>query len=121
MPSLRLQPPPQCPWPPRYDKPPKSGRSRLIDSRGQLQGQLKELRAAYEQKTEDRARANGTIYIFQEQIRLLRQAAQPTSSVVQAFATLTGGNLLTHREMGSHIRRPFVSDPSTMLTTTPEG
>ena len=35
--DLRAQPPaaspPQCPWPPRYDKLPKSGRSRLIDSR----------------------------------------------------------------------------------------
>ncbi len=99
----------------------KADADRIRAERGQLQGQLKELWAAYQQKTEDLVRANGTIDIFQEQIRLLRQAAQPASSVVQAFATPTGGSLPTHWEMGSHIRRPLVSDPSTMLTTTPEG
>ena len=89
--------------------------------RGQLQGQLKELQAAYQQKTEDLVRANDTIDIFQEQIRLLRQAAQPASPMTQAFVTPTGGGLPTHREMGGHIQRPLVSDPSILLTTTPEG
>ncbi len=99
----------------------KADADRIRTERGQLQGQLKELQAAYQQKTKDLVRANGTINIFQEQIRLLRQAAQPASPAAPAFATPTGGSLPTHREMGGHIRRPLVSDPSTMLAATPEG
>ena len=89
--------------------------------RGQLQEQLKELRAAYQQKTEDLLRANCTIDIFQEQIRQLKQTAQIVSPASQAIVTPTGSSLPSHREMGGHIRRPLVSDPSTLLATTPEG
>ncbi len=89
--------------------------------RGQLQGQLKELQAAYQQKTEDLLWANCTIDIFQEQIKQLRQTAQPVSPASQAIITPMGGGLPSHREMGGHIRRPLVSDPSTLLATTPEG
>ncbi len=31
------------------------------------------------------------------------------------------GGLPTHQEMGGHIRRPLVSDPSILLVATPEG
>ena len=99
----------------------KADADRIRAERGQLQGQLKELQATYQQKTEDLIWANGTIDIFQEQIRLLRQAAQSASPASQAFVTPTGGGLPTHREMGGHIRRPLVSDPSTLLAATPEG
>ena len=99
----------------------KADADRIRTERGQLQNQLKELRAVYQQKTEDLVRANGTIDIFQEQIRLLKQTAQPASPAAQTLATPTGGGLPTHREMGSHIRLPLVSDPSTLLATTPEG
>ncbi len=53
----------------------------------QLQDQVKELQAAYQQKTEDLIRANGTIDIFQEQIKHLRQTAQTVNPASQAFAT----------------------------------
>ncbi len=99
----------------------KADADRIRTEIGQLQGQLKELQATYQQKAEDLIRANGTIDIFQEQIRLLKQTAQPTSPASQAFVTPTGGSLPTHQEMGGHIRRPLVSDPSTLLATTPEG
>ncbi len=95
----------------------KADADRIRTERGQLQEQLKELRTAYQQKTQDLARANGTIDIFQEQIRLLRQAAQPA----QILTTPTGGRLPTHQEMGGHPRLPLVSDPSILLATTPEG
>ena len=99
----------------------KADADRIRTERGQLQEQLKELRAAYQQKTADLIWANGTIDIFQEQIRLLRQAAQPASPAAQTPATPMGGGLPTHQEMGGHIRLPLVSDPSTLLATTPEG
>ncbi len=99
----------------------KANADRIRTERGQLQNQLRELQAAYQQKTEDLLRANCTIDIFQEQIKLLKQMAQPASPVSQAFVTPTGGGLPTHQEMGGHIRRPLVSDPSTLLATTPEG
>ena len=99
----------------------KADADRIQTERSQLPGQLKELQAAYQQKTEDLVWANGTIDIFQEQIRLLRQAVQPASPVAQAFATPTGSGLPMHREMGGHLRLPLVSDPSTLLATTPEG
>ncbi len=99
----------------------KADADRIRTERGQLQEQLKELRATYQQKIEDLVRANVTIDIFQEQIRLLRQAAQPASPAAQTLATPTGGGLPTHWEMGGHIRLPLVSDPSTLLATTPEG
>ncbi len=99
----------------------KADADRIRAERGQLQNQLKELQAAYQQKTEDLLRANCTIDIFQEQIKHLRQTAQPVSPASQAFVTPMGGGLPTHREKGGHIRRPLVSDPSTLLATTPEG
>ena len=99
----------------------KADADRIRTERGQLQDQLKELRAVCQQKTEDLVRANGTTDIFQEQIRLLKQTTQPASSVAQTLATPTGSRLPTHQEMGGHIRRPLVSDPSTLLATTPEG
>ncbi len=98
----------------------KADADRIRTERGQLQGQLKELQAAYQQKTEDLIRPNGTIDIFQAQIRLLRQTAQPASPASQAFVTPTGGSLPTHEEMGGHIRIPLVSDLSTLLAATPE-
>ncbi len=82
---------------------------------------MKELQAAYQQRTEDLIRANGTINIFQEQIKHLRQTAQPVSPASQAFVTPMGGGPPTHQEMGGHVRRPLMSDPSTLLATTPEG
>ena len=65
--------------------------------------------------------ANCTIDLFQEQIRRLKQAAQPASPASQAFAAPSGGCLPTHQETGGHVRRPLVSDPSTLLTATPKG
>ncbi len=65
----------------------KADADRIRTERGQLQEQLKELRAAYQQKTQDLIRANGTIDIFQEQIRLLRQAVQPASPAASTLAT----------------------------------
>ena len=99
----------------------KADMDRIRTERGQLQEQLKELRAAYQPQTADLLRANGTIDIFQEQIRLLRQAAPPTSSAARTLATPTRGSLPTHQEMGGHLRLPLVSDPSILLATTPEG
>ncbi len=99
----------------------KADADHIRAERGQLQDQVKELQAAYQQKTEDLTRANCTIDIFQEQIKHLRHAVQPVSPASQAFVTPTGGGLPTHREMGGHIRRPLVSDPSALLATTPEG
>ncbi len=75
----------------------KADAYRIRAERGQLQNQLKELQAAYQQKTEDLIPANGTIDIFQEQIKHLRQTAQPVSPASQAFVTPTGGGLPTHR------------------------
>ena len=99
----------------------KADADRIRAERSQLQNQVKELQAAYQQKTEDLIRANGTINIFQEQIKHLRQAAQPVNPASQAFVTPTGGGPPTHQEMAGHVRRPLVSDPSTLLATTPEG
>ncbi len=99
----------------------KADADRIQTERGQLQDQLKELRATYQRKTEDLVRANGTIDIFQEQIRLLKQTTQPASPAAQTLATPTGSRLPTHREMGGHIRLPLATDPSTLLATTPEG
>ncbi len=65
----------------------KADADRIRTERGQLQ---EPLQAAYQQKTQDLLRANGTIDIFQGQIRLLKQAAQPASPVAQTFVTPTG-------------------------------
>ncbi len=99
----------------------KADADHIRAERGQLQNQVKQLQAAYQQKTEDLIRANGTIDIFQEQIKYLRQTAQLVGPASQAFVTPTGGGLPTHREIGGHVRRPLVSDPSSLLATTPEG
>ncbi len=81
----------------------KADADRIRIERGQLQDQVKELQATYQQRTEDLIRANGTINIFQEQIKHLRQTAQPVSSASQAFVTPMGGGPPTHQEMGGHI------------------
>ncbi len=99
----------------------KADADRIRIERGQLQDRVKELQAAYQQKTEDLIWANGTINIFQEQIKHLRQTAHPVSPASQAFVTPTGGGPPMHKEMGGHVRRPLVSDPATLLATTPEG
>ena len=99
----------------------KADADRIRTERSQLQEQLKELRAAYQRQTADLLRANGTIDIFQEQIRLLRQAAPPASPAAQTLTTPTGSGLPMHQEMGGHIRRPLVSDSAVLLATTPEG
>ncbi len=99
----------------------KADTDRIRAERGQLQDQVKELQADYQQKTEELIRTNGTIDIFQEQIKHLRQTAQLVNPERQAFATPTGSGPPTHQEMGGHVRRPLVSDPSTLLATTPEG
>ncbi len=99
----------------------KADVDRIRVERGQLQDQVKELQATYQQKTEDLIRANGTIDIFQDQIKHLRQTAQPMNPAPQAFVTPGGSGPPTHQEMGGHVRRPLVSDPSTLLATTPDG
>ena len=98
----------------------KADADRIRIERGQLQDRVKELQATYQQKAEDLTRDYGTIDIFQEQMRHLKPTAQPVSSAPQAFATPMGGNLPTHQEMGGHVRRPLVSNPATLLATTPE-
>ncbi len=82
---------------------------------------MKELQAANQQKTKDLTRANYTIDIFREQIENLKQTNQSAGPVPQAFVTPSGSRLPTHHEMGGHVRRPIVSDPSILLTATPEG
>ena len=99
----------------------KADADRIRIERGQLQEQVKELQAAYQQKTEDLIQANVTIDIFQEQIKHLRQTAQPVTPASQAFATPGGRGPPLHQEMGGHVRRPLISDPSTLRATTPEG
>ncbi len=99
----------------------KADADRIRVERGQLQDQVKELQAAYQQKTDDLIRANCTIDIFQEQIKHLRQTAQPTNPASQAFVTPGGSSRPSHQEMGGHVRRALVLDPSTLLATTPEG
>ncbi len=99
----------------------KADADRIRAERGHLQDQVKELQAAYQQKTEELIRANGTIDIFQEQIKHLRQTAQLVNPASQAFATPIGSGPPTHQEMGGHVRRSLVSDPSTLLATTPKG
>ncbi len=99
----------------------KAEGDRIRVERAQLQDRVKELQAAYQQKTEDLIRANGTIDIFQEQIKNLRRTAQPRGTSSLAPATQSGSHLPTHQEMGGHVRLPIVSDPDFMLPATPEG
>ncbi len=70
---------------------------------------MAELQAANQQRTKDLIQANFTIDIFQEQIEKLKQT------------TPSGNRLPTHHEIGGHVRRPVMSDPSILLTATPEG
>ena len=99
----------------------ESDSTRIRTERGKLQGHVKELQAAYHQQTENLIWANGTINIFQEQIKHLRQTAQPVNPASQVFTAPRGSGPPTHQEMGGYVQRPLVSDPSTLMATTPEG
>ncbi len=82
---------------------------------------MKELQAACQQKTKDLTRANYTIDIFREQIKNLRQTAQPTGTSSRVPAMPSGSHLPTHQEMGGHVQLPIMSDPALMLPAMPEG
>ncbi len=99
----------------------KGDADRIRKERGQLQDQVAELQTANQQQTKELIWANYTIDIFQEQIEKLKQTAQPTGPASQASVMPSGSRLPTHHEMGGHVRCPVGSDPSTLLTATPEG